>query len=88
MAFARTHCNLTDAGARQLLGEVAKGLRYAAHEATLYMRNNQSFREVGMVMLAEWNKGLNLSIQPEGEPETFVAPDYRAQDSSVGAGLE
>lgn len=88
MAFARTHCNLTDASAKQLLGEVAEGLRYAAHEATLYMRNNQSFREVGMVMLAEWDKGLNLSIQPEGQPETIVAPDYRAQDSSVGAGLE
>ena len=30
------------------------------------MHNNPSFRDVGVVMLSEWNKGLNLSIQPEG----------------------
>jgi hypothetical protein len=80
MAFARTHCNITDGRARELLGEVAEGVLYAVNEATLYMHNNESFRDVGTVMLTEWNKGLNLSIQPEDQPETFAIPDYKAQD--------
>ncbi|OGB30347.1 MAG: hypothetical protein A3F78_09485 [Burkholderiales bacterium RIFCSPLOWO2_12_FULL_61_40] len=65
MAFARTQCNITDARARELLGEVAQGVLYAINEATLYMQSNESFRDVGAVMLAEWDKGLNLSIQPK-----------------------
>ncbi|MDP3655183.1 MAG: type II toxin-antitoxin system HipA family toxin [Rhodoferax sp.] len=81
MAFARTHCNITDGRARALLGDVAQGVLHAVNEATLYMHNHASFREVGTVMLTEWNKGLNLSIQPEGQPETFAIPDYQAQDS-------
>jgi serine/threonine-protein kinase HipA len=71
MAFARTHCNMTDARARDLLGEVAQGVLDAVNEATHYMRSNVSFRDVGAVMLAEWNKGLNLSIQPEGHAQTL-----------------
>jgi len=66
MAFARTHCNLTDARARELMGDVAQGVLRAVNEATLYMHNNASFRDVGAVMLTQWKQGLNLSIQPEG----------------------
>lgn len=88
MAFARTHCNITDGRARELLGEVAEGVLYAVNEATLYMHNNESFRDVGTVMLTEWNKGLNLSIQPEDQPETFAIPDYKAQDSSAESSPE
>jgi serine/threonine-protein kinase HipA len=72
VAFARTHCNLTEARAKELLAEVSKGVLKAANEATLYMHNNTSFRDVGALMLAEWNKGLNLSIQPEGQLETMA----------------
>jgi serine/threonine-protein kinase HipA len=87
-AFARTHCNITDGRARELLGEVAQGVQYAFNEATLYMYNNEAFRDVGTVMLTEWNKGLNLSIQPEDQPETFAIPDYKAQDSSAESSPE
>jgi len=52
---------------------------YAVSEATLYMHNNVSFRELGTEMLAQWNKGLNLSIHPEGQPETVAIPHYKAQ---------
>jgi serine/threonine-protein kinase HipA len=80
-AFARAHCNITEGRAKELLGDVARGVLYAVDEATLYMHSNESFRDVGMVMLTEWNKGLNFSIQPEGKPETFAIPDYKTQDS-------
>ena len=30
-------------------------------------------------MLKEWNKGLNLSIQPEGMPEHFDIPEVTGQ---------
>lgn len=83
MAFARTHCNITDGRARELLREVALGLLQAVKEVTLYMHNNESFRAVGAVMLAEWMQGLNLSIQPEGQPEIFAMPDYQALDISA-----
>lgn len=69
MAFARTHCNITAGRARELLGEVAQGVLHAVNEATLYMHSNAQFQDVGAVMLAQWNQGLNLSIQPEGAPE-------------------
>lgn len=80
MAFARTHCDLTDRRARELLEEVAEGVLCAVNEAILYMHNNDSFRDLGTVMLTEWNKGLNLSIHSESQHETFAIPDYRAQD--------
>lgn len=66
VAFARTHCNMTDGRARELLKEVGQGVLCAVKEVTLYMHNNESFRDVGAVMINEWNKGLNLSIHPEG----------------------
>ena len=66
MAFARTHCNITNGRATELLKEVGEGVQCAIKEATRYMHNNKSFRDVGTVMLTEWNKGLNLSIHPEG----------------------
>ena len=75
-ACTRTHCDITDGRARELLAEVAQGVLYAANEATLYMHHNESFRTVGTAMLAEWNKGLNLSVQPEGQPDTFAIPVY------------
>jgi serine/threonine-protein kinase HipA len=62
LAFARTHCNLTEGRARALLGDVAQGVQCAVNEATLYMHKHAAFREVGAVMLSEWNKGLNQSI--------------------------
>lgn len=62
IAFARTHCNLSDGRARVLLDEVNEGVRNAAHEAMLYMQSNASFQNIGAAMLAEWDKGLNLSF--------------------------
>ena len=61
-AFARTHCNLTEGRVTDLLKEVVQGVHNAIDEATLYMHHNESFREVGTNMLAEWKQGLNHSI--------------------------
>lgn len=65
IAFARAHCDITDGRARELLREVAKGVLSAVNEVQLYMHRNESFRDVGTVMLSEWHKGLALSVQPE-----------------------
>lgn len=86
MAFARSHCNITDGRARELMGDVTQGMLTAVQEATLYMHGNASFRVVGTLMLAEWNKGLNLSILPEDKTQTFAIEDYNAQDGSAEAG--
>lgn len=83
IAFARAHCDITDSRAKELMGEVAEGVLYAVNEVTLYMHKNESFREMGAMMLAEWNKGLNLSIQPEDRPETFIIPDYKEHCDEV-----
>lgn len=64
--FARIHCNIQNARARVLMAEVADGMLHAADEVKQHMHNNESFRSVGARMLAEWGRGLNLSIQPEG----------------------
>ena len=67
--FGRTHCNITAERARQLLADVATGVLRAMHELNSYMRAHPQFREVGMAMLAEWEKGLRLSVQVEEKPE-------------------
>ena len=71
IAFARTHCNITDARTKVLLEEVAQGVRSAAQEARLYMHTHAAFQELGAVMLAEWAKGLNLSIQTQGSTDAL-----------------
>jgi serine/threonine-protein kinase HipA len=63
MAFARAHCDFTEARTKELMQEVAQGVQQAAHEAAQYICQHDSFREVGTLMLAEWEKGLELSIQ-------------------------
>ena len=72
IAFARTHCNITEGRARVLLGEVAAGVQLAAHELRLYLHTHAPFQDVGTAMLAEWNKGVNLSIQSEGSAAVGV----------------
>ena len=74
-AFARAHCDMTDARVRDLLGEIARGVLCAVKEAKLYMKNNAAFKDVGSAMMTEWEKGLNISIQPEGQPKTFAIAD-------------
>ena len=63
MAFARAHCDFTEARTKELMRQVAQGVEQAAHEAAQYICQHDSFREVGTLMLAEWKKGLELSIQ-------------------------
>lgn len=62
IAFARAQCNITDARARLLMSEVSESMQKVSDELALYMTDNPPFRELGAVMLNEWNKGLNLSI--------------------------
>ncbi len=66
IGFARLHCSITEARARELLADVARGVGCAAQEATRHIAEHEAFREVGTRMLDEWQKGLDLSIQPEG----------------------
>lgn len=63
VAFARSHCNLTEVRVRELLQEVEQGVQTAIGELTRYLQDHEAFRDVGEVMLAEWNKGLSLSVQ-------------------------
>lgn len=65
IAFARTHCDITEGRAKELLKEVADGIRKAADEMRLYLGSNASFSEMGTMMLTEWEQGVGLSIQPE-----------------------
>ncbi|WP_340123716.1 type II toxin-antitoxin system HipA family toxin [Methylobacter svalbardensis] len=62
VAFARAHCDISDARTRELMAEVVEGVLRATDEAVNYIQNNDFFKEVGEVMLVEWGKGLNLSI--------------------------
>jgi serine/threonine-protein kinase HipA len=72
MAFARAHCDFTEARAKALLEEVAQGVQQAAHEAAQYISLHESFRAVGTLMLAEWQKGLALSILPNEAATLFT----------------
>jgi len=62
--FARTRCNIPQGRARALMKEAAAGALRAADELKRHIEENESFREIGTMMLAEWNKGLELSAQP------------------------
>lgn len=62
MAFARTHCDLTEAHARRLMAQVAKGVHTAAQEVGDCMDKTPAFQQVGAAMLEEWRAGLSLSI--------------------------
>ncbi len=63
MAFARAQCDFTEGRAKALMDEVAQGVQHAANEAAQYISQHESFRDVGTKMLAEWQKGLDLSIK-------------------------
>jgi|ThiBiocorrection_1091964.scaffolds.fasta_scaffold04636_3 serine/threonine-protein kinase HipA len=88
MDFARAHCNIQNGRAKVLMGEVAEGVLYAVDEVKQHMHNNESFRGVGTAMLAEWNRGLNLSIQPDGQPEQFAIQEHANQSSHHDVNLE
>lgn len=64
ISFARSQCNLTPDRAKQILNEVAIAVAQTTAELDLYMQQNEVFREVGTAMLAEWEKGLELSVRP------------------------
>lgn len=64
LAFARTHCNMTEARARELLGAVAQGVLRAAQELRQHLHGTPAFQTVGAAMLAEWSVGLKHSNQP------------------------
>lgn len=59
IAFARTHCNLTEARAMALLAQAVQGIHRATAEAMLYMEEKPAFQKMGKVMLAQWRQGLS-----------------------------
>jgi serine/threonine-protein kinase HipA len=69
LAFARAHCEISASRAKELMAEVGAGVLRARGEIVHYMQDNASFREVGALMLAEWDKGLMLSIH-DASPKT------------------
>jgi serine/threonine-protein kinase HipA len=62
LAFARAHCAISAARANGLMAEVRFGVLRAQEEMVDYIRNHAAFQEMGSLMLAEWEKGLQLSI--------------------------
>lgn len=77
--FARQHCNMTDSHAKAVMGEVAEGMVKASHEMVDYIRHNDFFRSVGEAMLAEWNKGLSLSLMAENRTTYSTAKSNAAK---------
>ena len=59
IAFARTHCNLTEARAQALLAEAVQGVQKASQEATRHMDKKPRFKKMGAAMLDEWRQGLS-----------------------------
>ncbi len=64
--FARTHCDLTESRAQEIIGEVADGMVSAMSEINSYLHQTPAFRQMGEVMVSEWNKGINLSLRVDG----------------------
>ena len=64
-AFARSHCHLTDQRARQLMADTAQGIRQAATEVRLYLQQHPAFQEIGKRMLAQWQQGMDLSMDEQ-----------------------
>jgi serine/threonine-protein kinase HipA len=62
LAFARAHCAISTARANELMAEVRFGVMRAQGEMNHYMHKHASFQKIGSLMLAEWEKGLQLSI--------------------------
>ena len=68
--------DISDIRAKELMDEIVNGVFLAMNEAVTYMNNNKSFRKVGKLMLSEWNKGFNLSLKLDNQPEVFSIPEY------------
>lgn len=66
-AFARAHCDLTEARTRLLLGEVAQGMHQASAELAEYLQDHAAFAAVGTAMLRQWRDGMDLSLLPPDE---------------------
>jgi serine/threonine-protein kinase HipA len=62
MGFARSHCNMGEGQARQLLAQVAQGVELAREEAHGHIAQHPVFKAVGTTMLNEWQQGLALSV--------------------------
>jgi serine/threonine-protein kinase HipA len=63
MGFARSHCNMGEGQARQLLAQVAQGVELAHEEAQDHIAQHPAFRTIGTEMLAQWREGLAHAIQ-------------------------
>jgi serine/threonine-protein kinase HipA len=63
LGFGQAHCGIGLAQGRVLLDEVAVGVVRAREELDGYMGRTAAFAEIGAVMLDQWGKGLNLSLQ-------------------------
>ena len=63
IAFARSHCEMSDARSRIALAEVAHGLQMARQEMAEHMAHTSSFAEMGQMMLKQWDQGMATSLQ-------------------------
>lgn len=63
IGFARSHCNMGEGQARQVLTQVAQGVEQAREEAQSHMAQHPAFKAIGTEMLAQWREGLSHSIE-------------------------
>lgn len=75
LQFARMHCDLPEVRAAVLLEEVAAAVHQAAGEMVAHAMRQASFGQIAALMLAEWEAGLNHSIQPPEQPVSLSIPE-------------
>lgn len=63
LGFGQMHCGVGLARGQVLLDEVAAGVLLAREELVAYMGKTDAFKEIGVRMLDEWDKGLDLSLR-------------------------
>lgn len=63
IAFARSHCEMSEARARRALAEVAHGVQMARQDMALHMAHTPRFADIGQMMLAQWAQGMSTSLQ-------------------------
>lgn len=69
LRFAKTHCDLTESRAKDLLGEVSEAVIFASNELKTHLAQHPSFQVIGTRMLQEWNKGLDHSLHDEHQKQ-------------------
>ena len=60
--LGQTHLGGTPAQIRDVLARIAAAISSTAAEVRTYMNEHHEFADMGELMLAEWDKGVSLSL--------------------------